>query len=183
MASKYQLFHTFFGHNLAIFANRVVFFFGNSGDYYLPIGHEKSWFWCFFGVILFLAEKWATVSPEGLWSQDPTKKLAHCVKFLGQPLSWKLVFKNFGPEPPPPKGTGGREGGIRCCFCQRRIAYTRCFLLDWQILFLAKVIVLSNLENANNCCTYSHELQSWFPENGHLLNFKIYLLHLFSNHS
>ena len=43
----------------------------------------------------------ATVATKGLGPQDPTKKLAHCVDFLGQPLSRKLVFKNFGPEIPP----------------------------------------------------------------------------------
>ena len=42
----------------------------------------------------------ATVPPKGLKPQDPTKKLAHRVNLFGQPLTRKLVFKNFGPEPP-----------------------------------------------------------------------------------
>ena len=42
----------------------------------------------------------ATVAPKGLGPQDPTKKLAHWVNLLGQPSTRKLVFKNFGPEPP-----------------------------------------------------------------------------------
>ena len=40
-----------------------------------------------------------TVAPKGLGPQDPTKKLAHWVNLLGQPLTRKLVFENFGPEP------------------------------------------------------------------------------------
>ena len=44
----------------------------------------------------------ATVAPKGLGPQVPTKELADWVDLLGQPLSRKLVFKNFGPEPPPP---------------------------------------------------------------------------------
>ena len=43
----------------------------------------------------------ATVAPKGLGPQDPTRKLAHWVNLLGQPLTRKLVYKNFGPEPPP----------------------------------------------------------------------------------
>ena len=42
----------------------------------------------------------ATVAPKRLGPQDPTKKLAHWVNLLSQPLTRKLVFKNFGPEPP-----------------------------------------------------------------------------------
>ena len=44
----------------------------------------------------------ATVAPKGLGPQDPTKKLAHWVDLLNQPLTRKLVFKNFGPESPHP---------------------------------------------------------------------------------
>ena len=43
----------------------------------------------------------AMLAPRGLGLQDPTKKLAHQVKLLGQSLSQKNVFQNFGPEPPP----------------------------------------------------------------------------------
>ena len=42
----------------------------------------------------------ATVAPRGLGPQDPTKKLAHWVDHLSQPLSQKHVFEIFGPEPP-----------------------------------------------------------------------------------
>ena len=42
----------------------------------------------------------ATLAPKGLGPQDPTKKLAHRVELLGQPLSQKKVFENLGPEPP-----------------------------------------------------------------------------------
>ena len=49
----------------------------------------------------------ATVAPKGLGPQDPTKKLADWVKLLGQPFTRKLVFKNFGPETPPPLNSGG----------------------------------------------------------------------------
>ena len=40
----------------------------------------------------------ATLAPKGLGSQNLTKKLAHWVKLLGQPLSKKKVFENLGPE-------------------------------------------------------------------------------------
>ena len=40
----------------------------------------------------------ARVASKGLGPQDPTKKLAEWVKLLGQPLSRKHVFKNFGPD-------------------------------------------------------------------------------------
>ena len=45
----------------------------------------------------------ATLAPKGLWSQDPTKKLAHRMDLLGQPLRWsqKNVLENLGPDPPP----------------------------------------------------------------------------------
>ena len=40
----------------------------------------------------------ATVASKGLGPQDTTKKLTHLVDLMGQPLTRKLVFKNFGPE-------------------------------------------------------------------------------------
>ena len=43
----------------------------------------------------------AMLAPTGLGLQDPTKKFAHQVKLLGQSLFQKIVFQNFGPEPPP----------------------------------------------------------------------------------
>ena len=54
------------------------------------------------------------------------------------------------------KGDQGREGGRRpgegqnrvfCCFWQRGVSATRCFLLDQKILFLAEVVEFWNLEN------------------------------------
>ena len=41
-----------------------------------------------------------TLAPKSLRPQDPTKKLAHLVELLGQPLYQKKVFENLGPEPP-----------------------------------------------------------------------------------
>ena len=38
----------------------------------------------------------ATPAPKGLGPQNPTKKLAHLVDLLGQPLSRKTMF---GPKP------------------------------------------------------------------------------------
>ena len=49
---------------------------------------KKILFWGEMGVA-------ATVAPKGLGPQDPTKKLAHWVELLGQPLSRKPVFRNF----------------------------------------------------------------------------------------
>ena len=50
----------------------------------------------------FLAGKLAaTLAPEGLGSQDPTKKLANRMELLGQPLPRKNDFENLGPETPP----------------------------------------------------------------------------------
>ena len=41
-------------------------------------------------------------APYGFWATNPTKKLAHWVYLLGQPLSRNRVFQNFSGEPPPP---------------------------------------------------------------------------------
>ena len=41
----------------------------------------------------------ATLAPKGLGPETPTKKWAHWVDLISQPLS---VFKIFEPEPPPP---------------------------------------------------------------------------------
>ena len=43
----------------------------------------------------------ATLAPKGLGSPDPTKKFAHWVELLGQPLFHKNVIETLGPEPPP----------------------------------------------------------------------------------
>ena len=43
-----------------------------------------------------------TLTPKGLEPQDPTKKLAHWLELLGQPLSQKKVFENLSLNPPPP---------------------------------------------------------------------------------
>ena len=42
-----------------------------------------------------------TAAPYGFWATNPTKKLAHWVYLLGQPLSRNRVFQNFSGEPPP----------------------------------------------------------------------------------
>ena len=36
-----------------------------------------------------------TAAPYGFWATNPTKKLAHWVYLLGQPLSRNRVFQNF----------------------------------------------------------------------------------------
>ena len=43
-----------------------------------------------------------TAAPYGFWATNPTKKLAHWIYLLGQPLSRNRVFQNFSGEPPPP---------------------------------------------------------------------------------
>ena len=43
-----------------------------------------------------------TAAPYGFWATNPTKKLAHWVYLLGQPLSRNRVFQNLSGEPPPP---------------------------------------------------------------------------------
>ena len=62
---------------------------------YTFFGHNSAMIWTFFRKTLIF---W----PKGFRPQDPTKKLAHWVDLLGQPLSQKKVFENMGPEPPPP---------------------------------------------------------------------------------
>ena len=47
-----------------------------------------------------------TAVPYGFWATNPTKKLAHWVYLLGQPLSRNRVFQNFSGEPPPLKDLG-----------------------------------------------------------------------------
>ena len=39
-----------------------------------------------------------TAAPYGFWATNPTKKLAHWVYLLGQPLSRNRVFQNFRGE-------------------------------------------------------------------------------------
>ena len=62
-------------------------------------------FWkkSFFGRKMGVA---ATVAPNGLGPRASTKKLAHQVDLLSQPLSRKLVLKKFGSEPPLPALNG-----------------------------------------------------------------------------
>ena len=52
-----------------------------------------------------------TAAPYGFWATNPTKKLAHWVYLLGQPLSRNRVFQNFSGEPPPPPLKVG--GGVQ----------------------------------------------------------------------
>ena len=54
-----------------------------------------------------------TAAPYGFWATNPTKKLAHWVYLLGQPLSRNRVFQNFSGEPPLKKCTHfGRKMGV-----------------------------------------------------------------------
>ena len=79
----------------------IDIFLGNSEDYYLSIIVVTRI--RYFNVCLeknTISGRKMGVAPKGLGLQDPTKKLAHWVDLFGQPLTRKLVFKNFGPEPP-----------------------------------------------------------------------------------
>ena len=71
-------------------------FYGNSGDYYLLISDEKSWFWCFFEKNnIFLAGKWA-LSPR--WRRRvsrPDQKFNPPVRTFGSTVISKN-FENFG---------------------------------------------------------------------------------------
>ena len=54
-----------------ILVNRAENFFGNSGDYYLSISGEKSWFCCFFEKNYIFGKKMgvaATLAPKDLGS-------------------------------------------------------------------------------------------------------------------
>ncbi len=68
--------------------NRAEFFYGDSGDYYLSIGVEKSKFWALFAIFDILgpdgAGRGPTDTPRSLRPQNPTKKLTHWVDLLGQ---------------------------------------------------------------------------------------------------
>ena len=50
-----------------------------------------------------------TAAPYGFWATNPTKKLAHWVYLLGQPLSRNRVFQNFSGEPPPLNHSAGKH--------------------------------------------------------------------------
>ena len=98
--------HMYFGHNSANFwPNTKIKVSLYSGEWYLSFEHHKSWIWrvlhCFgiFGQKMGVA---ATLAPEGLGPQNPTKNLAHWVDILGQWLSRNHVFKISRHEPPHP---------------------------------------------------------------------------------
>ena len=57
-----------------------------------------------------------TAAPYGFWATNPTKKLAHWVYLLGQPLSRNRVFQNFSGEPPPPPLTVSRYDSLANLF-------------------------------------------------------------------
>ena len=87
-----------------IWVNWAENFYGNSGDYYLSIGGEKSKLWCLFFSFDFLATFGGkmgvatTRALNGLGPPNPTKKLGH---WVGQPLSWNHFFEISRGEPPP----------------------------------------------------------------------------------
>ena len=58
-----------------------------------------------------------------------------------------------------------------CCVLQRRKAATRNFFRNEKILFLAKVIALSNFENK-----YNYIVRANFDRDSPKINYKIYLL-------
>ena len=70
----------------------------------------------------------ASLAPKGFGPQDPTKKLAHRVKLLGQPLSQKNVFENLGPEPPPSPLKGYKESFKKPRLREFGLVSTRFFL-------------------------------------------------------
>ena len=100
--SIYQYGHTFFGHNSAIFlSNQTDFFFVTQETIIYLLVMRNHDFDAFFGKNPIFGGKIgvaATVAQKGLGPQDPTKNLANWVDLFGQPLTRKLVFKNFGPE-------------------------------------------------------------------------------------
>ena len=102
--------HTFFGHNSAIFKLIwLKFFLGTQGTIIYRLVVKNHDFDAFLKKSIFSNKMGvaAMLAPTGLGLQDPTKKLAHQVKLLGQSLSQKNVFQNFGPEPPPLKQIRG----------------------------------------------------------------------------
>ena len=87
-----------FMHFLIFSANRAEILYGNSGDYHLSIGIEKSRFWALFVIFDFLGpDKWRGLT--GLGPQNPTKKLTHLVDLLDHLLSRNHVsnFSDLGP--------------------------------------------------------------------------------------
>ena len=70
-------------HFLVFLANRAKILYGNSGDYHLSIGIEKSRFWALFVIFDFLGP------------QNPTKKLTHLVEILGNLFSRNHVSNFF----------------------------------------------------------------------------------------
>ena len=77
---------TFFGHNSVIFVKqgRLFFFVMRNSD-----------FDAFQKICIFSGKmgETATLTPKGLWLQNPTKNLAHCMDLLNQPLSQNRGFK------------------------------------------------------------------------------------------
>ena len=85
--------------------------------------------------------------------------------------AWPYIVKGAG---------GGRwpwEGQNRvfCCFWQRGVSATKCFLPDQKILFLAEVIRFWNLENMGNYSTSANFIKHDFPKMD-FLEFKMYIL-------
>ena len=109
VSKKYQLFHIWayvFGHNSAIIWPIGLIFYGNSGDYYLSIGYEISWFWVLFAIFEFLLGSKKGSGPidnhMGLEPQNPIRQLTHLVHLLGLLLYRIFVPKLFDLERPPP---------------------------------------------------------------------------------
>ena len=86
---------TDFMHFLVFLANRAKILYGNSGDYHLSIGIEKSRFWALFVIFDFWVLK-KGVTPQG--PQNPTKTLTHLVDILGHLLSRNHVSNFFDLE-------------------------------------------------------------------------------------
>ena len=82
-------------------------------------------------------------------------KYGHFSKFWGPENIFDLIFiisryENRGLRGPGGSSTWRRSKSSFCCFWQRGVSATRCFLPDQKILFLAEVIKFWNPENMGN---------------------------------
>ena len=87
-------------------ANQAQISYGNSRDYYLSIGVEKSGLgplflnFGFLGPNLAQKKRGSTLSHKGLGPQDTTNKLAQSTELLDYVLSQKHASKKFRPALP-----------------------------------------------------------------------------------
>ena len=91
--------HTFFVITQPFFDLSDWLFFRIPLSINWRIEHEKSWFWCLFKNVVFLAGKWAWPS---CWPKRVCglKTQSNSWPFLGKPLSRNSVFKISRPKSP-----------------------------------------------------------------------------------